>query len=422
MSNTKQLLRQLKDRDPQKRIYAIKRLAKAKERAALEPLARMAGDDKDANVREMARKAGAYILQETGGLETSNGDKPPERRVDKKGKPIKVAVDEDEQARAEALMNDAMSLIMNQQVSKAMKVLSKALAINPNLQYESYFMSLAEQASGAEGTDAIDQLYDDKLRANIDNQQAAERRQKRLQEHAETTSQASWKDVGFDLALFAVLTTMMVLIVGILTVQSARNYVDKVDTNRANARQASSLGQFRINPDDDTDIRYWVDRNEEGPIWFKEMTPDWGFYNTAEDIGEIDVLVIFGVSLGAGIVSALLLALMGEITHVVSAKVLRGVGTPTYLMHNVTGIFINRAVLLGFIAGVASIIVFNAGGGLVLQIFGGVLALVVVFSVLKVVMTVGNAYDFGFAKGMIATSAGSAVIAGIVGMGAIFVV
>lgn len=59
---------QLKDRSPDKRKEAIKAAARAADKKALKTLAVMVEDDPDAEVRELAKRAGVHIRQQIGEL------------------------------------------------------------------------------------------------------------------------------------------------------------------------------------------------------------------------------------------------------------------------------------------------------------------------------------------------------------------
>ena len=429
MSTTKQLLKQLKNRDPEQRILAIKKLAKLRSRDALPQLARMAGDDKDPKVRDIAQKAGAYILDQTGGKPKTQSsraeipdDTPPEAEYDKKGKLVKVAVGDDDKAKADALVDEAMSMKDRNQISKAMKSLSKALAINPNLREDPYFLSLAEAVTDLPGEDGIAKLYSKKMRNEITQKEIDDRKQQRLKDHDELVSRTSWTDVGFDLTLFAIIASVMSVVVGVLVVQSAQGYVDRIAQNAEDVTTARTLGNVVTTPDDSTDIRYYLESDDEGePILFSLATYDAGFLETATELGDTELLVILGLGLAIGVSSAIQLAILNVITHLVSSKMLSGAGNIRYLMHKNTSLLMNRTVLYGIILGLGAVIIFSSGGGVILQIIGGVVGLFSLFVTFKLISIVGNAYDFGFVKGFVATSIASTVVSLLVGVGMIFV-
>lgn len=145
----KQDIKQLRDRNPEKRIAAIKNLAREKDRSALKQLAIMAGDDPDPDVRELARKAGVFIRQQIGELPPANG---------KDGRPARIAVDKKNEEAAQRELSAAMSYQINGDFPKATRSLQKALSLNPNLRTDSYFVSLCETISGEAGEDAVQSI------------------------------------------------------------------------------------------------------------------------------------------------------------------------------------------------------------------------------------------------------------------------
>ena len=430
MSTTKQLLKQLKKRDSKERIIAIKKLAKIKSRDALPQLARMAGDDKDPEVRDIAQKAGAYILSQVGGSKPKTQSKrpvqseeiPPEAEYDNKGKLVRVSVSDADKAKANMLLDEAMTLKDRNQIVKAMKALSKALVVNPNVREDSYFITLAETITGLTGEESIQKLYNKKMRDEITQQEVNDRQKIRLAEHDEVVSKTSWTDVGFDLTLFAIIASVVSVIVGVLVVQGAQGYVNGIIQNATDVGTAANIGNTITNPDDSSDIRYWLETNDAGdPIYFALRSYDPSFYNTAADFGDTELLVVVGLGLAIGVGSAVALAILNTITHFVSSTILSGVGNIRYLMHKNTSLLINRTVLYGVLLGIGSVIVFSSGGGIVMQVFGGIVALFSVFVIFKLISTVGSSYDFGFAKGFVATSIASTVLSLIIGAGIIFV-
>ena len=428
MSTTKQLLKQLKNRDPQERIMAIKKLAKIRSRDALPKLARMAGDDKDPEVRDIAQKAGAYILSQLGGSKpksqskrTQTDEAPPEAEYDDKGKLVRVNVSDEDKAKANMLIDEAMTLKDRNQIVKAMKALSKALIVNPNVREDSYFITLAETITGLTGEESIQKLYNKKVRDEITQKEVDDRKKIRLAEHDEVVSKTSWADVGFDLTLFAIIASIVSVVVGILIVQGGQGYVDGINQNAADVRSAIDIGNTITNPDDTSDVRYWLETDDAGdPIYFSLRSYDLDFYTMAADLGGTELLVIIGIGLAIGVGSAVALAILNTVTHFVSSKILSGVGNIRYLMHKNTSLLINRAILYGVLLGIGSVIIFSSGGGIVMQGFGGIIALFSAFVIFKLVSTVGSSYDFGFMKGFVATSIASTVVSLIVAVGVIF--
>ena len=420
---TKQWIKQLKDRDPEKRKAAIKALARAKSRDALVPLAKMAGDDRDKDIRKLAQKAGAFILHETGGLPAKKGDTnplaPPPLRLDKKGQPIKVVVDEASERRAAALINEALTANTAGDPGRAMQILARALSMNPNLRSDPYFISVAEAATGRDGEEAIEHLFDDSAREKASQKQAAKLRKDAYAEHLETTSRATWADVAFDMGLLAVALAAVLIIASFIIVQSADGYVNRVNQNRLDVVEARRAGRVVADEESSNFGKYFkAELNADGnPIYFEEMEPDANFLATAQDIASIDALTIFAIGLGGGLAAAFLTFTAAGIMHGTARSVLRGTGSFRYLVHRVASLLASRTVIYGVLASAGGAAVFFMGGGIATTIVGGALALFTLTVVYKLVTTVGQAYHFGPVKGMVATIAGLTVFALAGGMG-----
>jgi hypothetical protein len=159
------------------RIQAIKQLARLKNREALRHLAEVARTDRDPEVRELARKAGIYIKQNT-------PETPPARPDDQttrsksgvRASAVSVLPDEDEQAdepspmlseipvtqaditRAQGYLDQAMGMSVRGNNERARELIQRALAANPRLMYDSYTMSLASNITGLPADEAIKRL------------------------------------------------------------------------------------------------------------------------------------------------------------------------------------------------------------------------------------------------------------------------
>lgn len=405
-TSSKQLLRQLKDKDPARRKAAIKALARSKDRNALQQLARMSGDDRDPEVRELALKAGRYILHETGGLQKDTSGPPP-LKLDKKGRPVRVAVSDEDQHRAEVLLDEAMTAQSQGDVGRTMRALAKALVHDPNLRMDSYFSSLAESATGLEGDDAIEKLYSREAMTEAEHAHTEARRREHDAAHREKISQFGWRDVGLDVAMLAVISAVAFLVVGFLAMQSAQSYIDRLDTNRADVRDAIRAGRYVSNQEDPAYGMYIREEPDaEGdPVYFSEMIADPQFENTAFSISQADALAILGGGLGGGLAFGIMCALMAAIIHIVSS-VFGGTGTITYTGHAVLGLMVNRAVVLGLIAGAGAYLIFSSGGGTMITVVMVLVAVVVAQMLLKLLGRLTDAYDYGMPQALIATAAG----------------
>lgn len=174
-------LRQLRHRDPAQRKKAIKAAARSKDHSALKQLAKMAGDDPEPEIRELARKAGLYIRQQHGELgpqPAPDSASSESSSSDKDGKPPEIPISEKDAADSREHTNAALTYQMNDDKARACKELRRALALNPNLRYDAYFISLSEAIVGGQGDAVFQQLSDDNSLNDLAKTQTEVRRQR----------------------------------------------------------------------------------------------------------------------------------------------------------------------------------------------------------------------------------------------------
>ncbi len=413
-ASTKHLLRQLKDKDASRRKAAIKALARAKDRNALTQLARMSGDDRDAEVRELALKAGQYILHETGGIEahkeankSEEAEGPPPIALDKKGHPVRIPVSKEDAERAQRLVESAMNATQNNDVVRAMRALSKALTLNANLRIDSYFSSLAEQATGLEGNEAIEKLYSKDAQTEAEEAATQARRREHNAAHMDKVNQFGWKDAGLDMAMLAIISAVASVVIGFLAMQSAQGYIESVYANWDKVMEAQRADRVERDPESKRFGYYYEEEMdmEGNPVYFKAIEPDDQFWNTTNIVAESDALTILGGGLGGGLGGAFLFGLMVLIIHVISSLV-GGRGTLTYTGHQVLGLLVNRAVILATILGIGTYLIFSNGGGSMITIIGVICGIVLLQMFLKLLGRLTDAYDYGMPQALIALTAG----------------
>lgn len=184
--------------DVERRKKAVMALAKTKDREALPYLARVYKNDKDPEVRDLARKGGVYIkkhmeeataVQETsyddGGYayeeeDYSSGgygydDDAADDRYDSRLRyydeeedveeaeteeddlpmPSEIHVTPADVSRAQSYVDQAMDWNVRGNNEKAAQLLQRALRINPRLMHDSYTLSLAATVTGVGGDEAM---------------------------------------------------------------------------------------------------------------------------------------------------------------------------------------------------------------------------------------------------------------------------
>jgi hypothetical protein len=434
-------LKQLKHTDPDQRIAAIKAVAKAKDRDALITLARMSKDDRSAEVRDLAQKAGAYILKETGGLRehatppkkgasAKSSAAPPPMPLDDKGKPKRIPVSEQQERQGQKLMDDAFTFNVNGDPSKAMKSLMRALLTNPNLRDEAYFVSLAETITGEQGEAAIQKLHDRHEHESATKRVHESKLQKAVDQHREETEKTGWADVLFDVALLGMLLCVAVVVLGMLLAQNATGYVDRWEQNQTDLNQARAAG--RCSYDEEMVFRCYhalmqadIDQRQTQGEEISPMNPAPGFMGrernldaetflaTARDLRVIGFPGALRVGALVGAAGAALIVIANAIAHLISKGMFKGVGTLPHLAHRVTSMLLNRVVLTGILGGIAVVLTFSTGGGVVMQGAAGVIGVFLLTVLLSIAAKAGQSYNLGFFQGLIAALAGLLVAAPI---------
>lgn len=168
----------LESDDPEQRKRGIKVLAQSKNPDALPYLAELVRYDEDAEVVELARKAGAFIKKNAGmGTNASAGRSPassaraappppttesiyPDDAGDEERelRPEEIYVSERDIQNAKGLVDQALATHMRGDNDKAAQYLTRAFTINPKLRYDSYTVGLAATITGLASDEAVKML------------------------------------------------------------------------------------------------------------------------------------------------------------------------------------------------------------------------------------------------------------------------
>jgi hypothetical protein len=407
-------IKKLGSRDPAVRIQGIKAVAKAKDRNALKKLAKMSGDDPEPKVRKLAKQAGIYIRQQYGEVEAGEGSK----------KPRKLYVDPKDAESAQRYMSSAMTANMNGDKARVMKDLTRAGQLDPNLPNDPFFVSLAEQATGLHGDEAVAAVSDESQIQVTEEKEAKARESHLIEEHLAKISKASWPDVGFDFAIVTIICVVGAVLALFLATQQAQAYWDgyQEDIITYNALN-------RVHRDADNDVVYPKDcanptmvvreasTPTEQPVLmndptcsFNDGTDYWAVNEYWRELGVGSVLV-YGLLAGLGI--PLLIALMIGTAHVVASNALGGEGRLEYYAHTIASLMMNRTVLLAALCLIGAFMFFSSGSSG--QLFLGLIGAFVGFVALTVIMKTGPAYRINPVMGGIAALVGIGVAAGLGG-------
>lgn len=431
MSSTAQALRALKSKDPAQRKAAIKAVARAKNPDALKQLARMAGDDPDREIRKLAKQAGVYIRQQIGDLPAEEA--AASSKDDKKTK--KVYVDPKDAQRSQEYLQSAMTANINNDKARSAKMLAKALALDPNQTQDAFFVSLAEQATGLTGQEAVAAVGDANRVADVEQQELRKRENQSIEEHLAKISKSGWRDVAFDFAIVATIAIIGSMLILFLVVQQAQGYWDSYESNIEKYNEAYATGIFARDNDDDVIVKEClgpgaidfertgspltntvvVTKQAESPTEQDEtMTNPVCSFHSNSAYWPVNAfwrgqstmeIVVRGLMIGVGIVATL--GLLVIVTHVAAGTLFRGEGRLPYYADQVGALMMNRVLLLAIITGVTGLLYFS-GGGASGTLFLGVIAIYLATVVLTIISKTGDAYRISPVTGGMAVLIGLA--------------
>jgi hypothetical protein len=405
------LIEQLTHPDPQQRRTAIIALGKSKAPEALPALSKIYTSDPDYKLRELARKAGVFIrehmpdeptpepemavapfttsimsmepdpaapivrrsvIRPLGAAEESatrgNGDT---YRGPVRGRTYNVPKDKIE--RAKGYVEAALSLNIEGDNGRALKQLTQALSLNPNLVNDSYFGSIAGAVTGLGGDAAVQLIIDRGQRSEFLNAAEREKRQQRAEQHMSVATKPTTASVTFDLVIYAAILIIGPVLLTLVMVEGARSMIGNLagmtaDIDPAFVEQTMLLTGF-----------------------------DTGFLLLAGVIGGI-----------SGILSLLFQALL---IHLVSIFMLRGVGTYRFLLTGLLALYNRWLPMILFVTCIALAVTFVSGGSPIIACFGIGVALMSLMLVFKTAGKIGEAYDFGPAMGFVALILSSLIVA-----------
>lgn len=407
------LLRQLQDPNPDVRRRTILALGRSKNPDALKPLAAVVKGDPEPELRELARKAGQYIRQQTqqqtrphaspftvSPEEAEYNSEPeylqvqpivpelepePELLVedpidsllalDEPSPPVtfteptknnlvirgrKYDVPRADRDRAKQYLDAAMSLTMGGDNAKALKNLTSALGLNPNLINDPYFNNVAATVTGLDGDAAAQVIIDRTERKRFTETAERAQKDKRVEEHLNTAKQATWTDVWFEVIIYSLIVIIGPVLAALVAVESARNLIGSFTQVSADLpaqlQDAQALSQA---------------------FSLESLLP----------IG-----IIFGIS---GIISLLIQSML---THFF-AGMLGGTGTRRHLIRLLLGFYNKWLPILFFILYITIAVTFASALSPIILCFVLVLFGLSFYVSVKTASKIGEAYDFGTGKG-----------------------
>ena len=336
-----ELIRQLQNPDPDIRRKAIIAIGKSKDATALQALIAVVKGDPDPELRDLARKAGLYIRQQSKqgtqpvlphispfkapgeaaeepaspaslrfknladeerrkqmeqieepdipelglvGDSIGDADIPDQGRFkndnlydlqpdeitalpSNRGKSAKDAPDsppaltgtslvrgrqynvlKPDQDRAKQYTDAALSLNIEGNNAKAMKSLTEALSLNPNLINDSYFSGVANAVTGLDGDAAIQMIVDRDERKRFTETASKDQKNRRVEKHMGEALQSTWTDFWFELIVYSLIVIIGPIFATLVLTEMTNNLINTIAQSTAalppevQAMQASLAG------------------------------------------------------------------------------------------------------------------------------------------------------------------------------------
>lgn len=398
------LIAQLQSRDPSERRQAIIALGRTKNLDALTALQNVYRTDTDSELRELARKAGAYIRQQadasasapppamsSASVDDEDAYKPstasvplrmytppapaekPRAETRTSGREFTVSRDDIE--RAKGLMDSALSANMRGDNARAMRDLAQAIKLNPNLINDKYFGSVAASVTGTSGDEAVRMIVDGTQRKQFVDDATTKVKRNVRDEKMANAKQSNSGGVLFELIIYLVINIVFPIILAVIVVQVARaNFAGMEDPELA------ALGEITA-----ADVLPFLDVSVGG-------------------------LIIVGLIVTVAlIISTLFQTFMIHI----AALLLGGVGTFVHLLDVMLSFYNRFQPILYVLLGLNFIIAIATIGSFIPACSTVVLVGFMLYYVFKTASKVGEAYGTGAGLGCL-TLVVSSIIIGLV--------
>ncbi|MBZ0298126.1 MAG: HEAT repeat domain-containing protein [Anaerolineae bacterium] len=375
-----QTARLLDSTDAKQRFAAIKKVARSKDVTALKKLAQLAEGDPDEQVRDVAAKAVRYIKADSK-VEVQTDSAAP-------AAPKPREVSEKEQARAKGYIDAAIGYQINGERDRALRELAKALAINPSLEFDMFYKSVLEEATGTTGEEALQMARNPEELKSVVVTEKKLKHEKRQQEHMENVNRSTWASAAMDLVIYTLILTFASVLMVLMTGQLAQNFL----TGQEAAWAAYNNGEVKNAPE---------------PV-------DPTFISRADQVSTLSfpIAIVAGLSSGIGGLISLLINLL--FTHLAARTLFGGRATLPHLVYKVASFYNGRLPILYGLVFVTLILTFALGGGIISAIGSLVIGVYSLLLFFKLIGRIGETYDFGTGKGCLSLLVGSLVV-GVIG-------
>lgn len=278
-----------------------------------------------------------------------------------------------EKKRAKEFMNAAMSYHENKQTERAAQCLTKAMQLNPDLERDSYFNGIVVMITGLDEAAALAMLFDKARVREFVTEAKRESTDLRKLNHEASANEISWRAVAIDIWLYGLILTVGMILVAFVLVQSLPASLALVDDQNA------------------------------------QRVAEYGFSLARIGTGTIIMQAVI-----IGIISMIAVLIQNVAAHFAATRLLKGRGTMRFLLACTMPVY--NTVLPLYIVGLAIAINLSVSDmGMIALLPIGILALISLVTPLKAAGRIGQAFDFGIARGLFALLFGSVVSAIIVG-------
>ena len=411
-----QLIRQLDDADPARRKQAVIALGKSRDVNALKPLANVYRSDPEPEIRELARKAGVYIKQHAEVIPDVPATTPPmpkpaapvgESYTQRKMREMEEAkraaelaqeprfetqeadtrrpirgreyqVPKEARERAAKAVDAALSYNLAGDDAKAMKNLTEAISLNPNLINDAYFNSITAGVTGLDGDAAMDMILDRGKRKEFEVTAKNVTKQAKIDKHMEVATKSSWTDVMWEGVIYTLIVIIGPVLAGLVATQTAMNYFNAI----------AGSAQVTIEPSIATELQSSL------------------MAITAATL--IPVGIISGIIGGGGLLLELVLV------HFLAVSVFRGHGTIQHLLSTLLGFYNRWLPVMFLIQYLMTAIFFVSAGSPITYCFTIILVILTLYVLGKTSGKIGEAYDFGGMKGCLAYNLSNVVVLGAI--------
>ena len=149
----------LKSRDPEERKKGVRALGQLLSSEALRYLATIYKQDPDPGVRELAVKAGRHVKKMRAAGDWMGHENDKDFRFGTNEVPAVVSnVSPVNKEQAKGLMDKALDEAVKENFERAEELARQAFQLNPDLQFDSYYVGVAADVMGMSSDEAIAEL------------------------------------------------------------------------------------------------------------------------------------------------------------------------------------------------------------------------------------------------------------------------